>query len=116
MKYCPIMSYHYQDSSRKQCLGEECAWADKNGNCLIAKALTQITDPISTLVPGYPPNQDILHGQPIYKTNWVWKDTTTSPAIDLPYSPSANTSIDYPYRPIKLKMQGEEADEGWGGF
>ena len=106
-KYCPIMSYHYQDSSRKQCLGEECAWADKNGNCLIAKALKQITDPISTLVPGYPPNQDILHGQPNYITHWVHQDTSTSPAIDLPYSPSTNTPIDYPYRPIKLKMQGE---------
>lgn len=78
-KYCPIMSYHYQDSSRKQCLGKECAWADKEGNCLIAKALTQITDPISCLVPGYP---------------------------------NTNTPIDYPYRPIKLKMQGEIETDG----
>lgn len=89
MKYCPIMSYHYQDSSRKQCLGEECAWADKNGNCLIAKALKQITDPISTLVPGYPSEQSIL----THNTDMV-------------------TPIDYPYRPIKLKMQGEiETDD-----
>lgn len=92
-KYCPIMSYHYQDSSRKQCLGKECAWADKEGNCLIAKALKQYTDPISCLVPGYPTDQNIL-------------TCNTDMA----------TPIDYPYRPIKLKMQGEEADEGWGGF
>ena len=31
-------------------------------------------------------NQKIIEGQPAYKTDWVWKDTTT------------------------------KADEGWGGF
>lgn len=115
-KYCPIMSYHYQNSSRKQCLEEECAWADKNGNCLIAKALKQYTNPISALVPGYPTDQNVSHEQPNYITHWVHQDTSTSPAIDLPYSPNTNIPVDYPYRPIKLKMQGEEADEGWGGF
>jgi len=111
-KYCPIMSYQRQGGYREECLGKECAWADKNGNCLIAKALKQITDPISTLVPQYPVDQNILHGQPNYITHWVHQDTTTGPAIDLPYSPSTNTPIDYPYRPIKLKMQGEiETDD-----
>jgi hypothetical protein len=76
------------------------------------EALKQFTDPISTLVPGYPIDQNILHEQPNYITHWVHRDTTTSPAIDLSYSPSTNTPIDYPYRPIKLKMHGEEADAG----
>lgn len=111
-KYCPIMSYQRQGSYREECLGKECAWADKNGNCLIVKALKQITDPISYLAQGYPAGQNTLHEQPNYITHWVHKDTTTSPAIDLPYSPSTYTPIDYPYRPIKLKMQGEvEADD-----
>ena len=106
-KYCPIMSCQDKWHTTQECLGKECAWADKDGNCLIAKALIKVTDPISALAQGYPADQNILHGQPTYKTNWVHKDTTTSPAIDLPHSPSPNTPIDYPYRPIKLKMQGE---------
>lgn len=85
IKYCPIMSYQYQ-SGRRECLSKECAWADKDGKCLIAKALIQVTDPISALAQGYPANQKIIEGQPIYKTDWVWKDTTT------------------------------KADEGWRGF
>lgn len=88
-KYCPIMSYQCQGRYREECLGKECAWADKNGNCLIAKALKQITDPISVLVPGYSEDQNILHNQPTYNTD-------------------INTPIDFPYRPIKLKMNGEE--------
>jgi predicted RNA-binding protein with TRAM domain len=47
-------------------------------NCLIVKVLTQVTDPISTLVPGYPVDQNILHGQPNYITHWVHQDTTTN--------------------------------------
>lgn len=111
-KYCPIMSHQNKWQVDVACYGKECAWADKNGNCLIAKLLKQYTDPISCLVPEYPIDQNILHGQPNYITHWVHQDTTTSPAIDLPYSPNTNTPIDYPYRPIKLKMQGEIADEG----
>ena len=84
-KYCPIMSYQYQ-SGRRECLGKECAWTDKEGNCLIVKALKQITDPISVLAQGYPTNQQILEGQPNYITHWVHRDTSTG------------------------------ADEGWGGF
>ena len=74
-KYCPIMSYQYQ-GCRRECLGEECALADKNGKCLIAKALKQITDPISILAQGYPANQSILQGQPTYVTHLV-QDVTT---------------------------------------
>ena len=55
-KYCPIMSYQ-TPSGRRECLGKECAWADKDGKCLIAKALIQVTDPISALAQGYPANQ-----------------------------------------------------------
>ncbi len=92
-KYCPIMSCQDKWHTTQECLGKECAWADKNGNCLIAKALKQITDPISVLVPGYPTDQNILQNRPTYNTDMV-------------------TPIDYPYRPIKLKMQGEiEADD-----
>lgn len=76
-KYCPIMSYRRQGGYREVCLGKECAWADENGNCLIAKVLEQITDPISTLVPGYPVDQNILHGQPNYITHAVYQDPTT---------------------------------------
>lgn len=65
-KYCPIMSYQRQYNGQVLCMSKECAWADKNGNCLIAKALTQITDPISALAQGYPADQNILHGQVIY--------------------------------------------------
>lgn len=86
IKYCPIMSYQYQ-SGRRECLGKECAWADNHGNCLITRALIQITSPISTLAEEYhPTNQNILHEQPAYITHWVHRDTTT------------------------------KVDEGWGGF
>jgi hypothetical protein len=40
------MSYQYQ-SGRRECLGKECAWADKDGNCLIAKDLKQRTAPFN---------------------------------------------------------------------
>ena len=76
-KYCPIMSHQNKWNIDIECHGKECAWADKDGNCLIAKVLTQITDPISTLVPGYPTHQNILHEQPNYITHWVHQDTTT---------------------------------------
>ena len=75
-KYCPIMSCQDKWHTTQECLGKECAWADENGNCLIAKALKQITDPISTLVPGYPTDQNISHGQPNYITHLV-QDITT---------------------------------------
>ena len=77
VKYCPIMSYQRQGSYREECMEKECAWADKDGKCLIAKALIQVTDPLSALAQGYPADQNILKGQPIYKTDWVWKDTIT---------------------------------------
>ena len=64
-KYCPIMSYQYQ-GSRRECLGKECAWADKDGNCLIAKDLKQRTDPFSALAQEYPVNQNILYEQGCY--------------------------------------------------
>lgn len=85
-KYCPIMSKQTKWQENIECYGKDCAWADKDGNCLITKALKQITDPISTLVPGYSVDQNTLHEQPNYITHWVHKDTTTKP------------------------------DEGWGGF
>lgn len=88
VKYCPYMSHQNKWQEDVECYGKECAWADKDGNCLIAKALKQITDPISTLIPEYPVDKNILHNQPTYNTD-------------------INTPIDFPYRPIKLKMQGE---------
>ena len=48
-KYCPIMSYQCQGRYREECLGKECAWADKNGNCLIAKALKQTGGKLTTI-------------------------------------------------------------------
>ena len=84
-KYCPIMSYQCQNG-RRECLGIDCAWADKEGNCLIAKALKQYADPVSLLAQGYPANQKIIEGQPSYITHWVHQDTTT------------------------------KTDDGWGGF
>ena len=75
-KYCPIMSKQNKWQENIECYGKECAWADKNGNCLIAKALKQITDPTSTLAQGYPANQKVLHEQPAYITHLV-QDITT---------------------------------------
>ena len=86
IKYCPIMSYQREGSWREECLGKECAWADKKGKCLIAKALRQITDPISVLAQGYPAGQNTLQSQPNYITHLVHQDTTV------------------------------EIDKGWGGF
>ncbi len=53
-KYCPIMSHRNKWSEDVECWGKECAWADKDGICLIAKELKQRTDPISCLAQGYP--------------------------------------------------------------
>ena len=53
-KYCPYMSYRNKWATEMECLGKECAWADKDGKCLIAKALKQYTDPLSLLAQGYP--------------------------------------------------------------
>ena len=79
-KYCPIMSHQNKWNIDVTCYGKECAWADKEGNCLIVKALKQITDPISLLAQGYP----IDNGQ-------------------------ANLSnIDKPYRPLKITFEGEK--------
>jgi hypothetical protein len=81
------MSYQRQGSYREECLGKECAWADKKGKCLIAKALRQITDPLSCLAQGYPAvDQNILHNQPTYITHLVHQDAAV------------------------------EIDKGWGGF
>lgn len=85
-KYCPYMSHQNKWQENVECYGKECAWADKDGKCLIAKALMQVTDPISVLAQGHPADQNILHGQPNYVTHWVHQDTTT------------------------------KADEGWGDF
>ena len=85
-KYCPYLSYRNKWATEVECLGKECAWADKNGNCLIVKALKQYTDPLTALAQGYPANQKIMEGQPAYTTDWVHHDTTT------------------------------KTDEGWGGF
>lgn len=77
MAKCPYMSYRNKWATEVECLGKECAWADKDGKCLIAKALKQYTDPISLLAQGYPANQKIIEGQPSYMTHWVHQDTTT---------------------------------------
>lgn len=59
-KYCPYLSYRNKWATEVECLGKQCAWANKNGNCLIAKALQQYTDPLSALAQGYPvSNSDI---------------------------------------------------------
>ena len=76
VKYCPIMCYQNKYATHVPCMEEECAWADKDGICLIIKALTQITDPISTLLQVYSVDQNILHNQPTYTTHLV-RDITT---------------------------------------
>lgn len=78
-KYCPIMSHQNKWQDDVECWGKECAWADKDGICLIAKELKQRTDPISLLVQGYP----VDNGQANY------------------------SDIDRPYRPLKIKFEGE---------
>ena len=75
-KYCPYLSYRNKWATEVECLEKECAWADKDGKCLIAKALKQYTDPLSTLAQGYPANQKIIEGQPNYVTH-VIQDITT---------------------------------------
>lgn len=67
-KYCPIMSHQNKWNIDVQCYGKECAWADKDGNCLIAKDLKQRVNPLSFLAQGYPADQNILHGHPLYCT------------------------------------------------
>ncbi len=39
MKYCPLISFGKQYCTEVPCMGEECAFADKDGDCLIAQAL-----------------------------------------------------------------------------
>ena len=39
MKYCPLMSFAKQYSTEVPCMGEGCAFADADGDCLIAQAL-----------------------------------------------------------------------------
>ena len=39
MKYCPLISFGKQYCTEVTCMGEECAFADKDGDCLIAQAL-----------------------------------------------------------------------------
>lgn len=102
-KYCPIMSKQTKWQENIECYGKECAWADKNGNCLIAKALKHITDPISCLAQGYPATPDISPS-----IDYQYHITNTTPAIDLPHTSPNISTIDYPYRPLKLKMHGEE--------
>ena len=71
-KYCPYMSHQNKWNTDIECYDKECAWADKDGKCLIAKALIQITNPISA----YPANQNISNGQSNYITHLI-HDTTT---------------------------------------
>ena len=37
--YCPIMSFQKEYRAETLCMGQDCAWADANGDCLIKKAL-----------------------------------------------------------------------------
>ena len=39
MKYCPLMSFAKQYSTEVPCMGEGCAFADTDGDCLVAQAL-----------------------------------------------------------------------------
>ena len=39
MKYCPLISFGKQYCTEVQCMGEGCAFADSDGDCLIAQAL-----------------------------------------------------------------------------
>ena len=66
VKYCPIMCYQNKYATHVPCMEEECAWADKDGICLIAKELKQRTDPFSALAQEYPVNQNILYEQGCY--------------------------------------------------
>lgn len=47
IKYCPIMSNQNKWNIDVQCYGKECAWADEEGNCLIAKELKQRISPLN---------------------------------------------------------------------
>lgn len=102
-KYCPYMSHQNKWQEDVECYGKECAWADKDGTCLIAKALKQITDPISALAQGYPTAPNVNHF-----IDYQYHTTTTTPVIDLPHTSPNISTIDYPYRPLKLKIHGEE--------
>ena len=66
-KYCPIMSHQNKWNIDVTCYGKECTWADKKGNCLIAKALKQYTDPLSALAQGYPATN--LNSSNLFCTN-----------------------------------------------
>lgn len=81
-KYCPYLSYRNKWATEVECLGKQCAWANKNGNCLIAKALQQYTDPLSALAQGYP----VSNGQATF------------------------SDITKPYHPIKITFEGEKND------
>ena len=39
MKYCPLISFGKQYCTEVQCMGEGCAFADSDGDCLVAQAL-----------------------------------------------------------------------------
>jgi hypothetical protein len=39
MKYCPLISFGKQYCTEVSCMGEECAFADKDGDCLVGQAL-----------------------------------------------------------------------------
>jgi hypothetical protein len=39
MKYCPLMSFAKQYSTEVSCMGENCAFADADGDCLVGQAL-----------------------------------------------------------------------------
>lgn len=39
MKYCPLISFGKQYCTEVSCMGEDCAFADTDGDCLIAQAL-----------------------------------------------------------------------------
>lgn len=50
-KICPLMSYHREGYSLVYCEGEGCMFADKNGECLLAKALQHYINPIEAVYP-----------------------------------------------------------------
>ena len=39
MKYCPLISFGKQYCTEVECMGEGCAFADADGDCLIAQSL-----------------------------------------------------------------------------
>ena len=47
MKYCPLISFGKQYCTEVQCMGEGCAFADEDGDCLIAQALAGYVSRVS---------------------------------------------------------------------